>query len=255
MGLGASFRKAAGLIFRHPKLLVPKALLAVGYGLLLLQTADLAKRTVLSSSGVSLGDASAVLVQSLVLFGLTLLMVVVDLWVACWYPALVVQFHRGERVSFRNAVRSSQKRFWVAFPLLLGLELVVSLLLGLFSVPAFLGFGTGDFPWMIVLVVGVVFVLWVALFPLLSVSVLESGSVGAVLSRTLSLSRRFWDEFSLAAVVPWALSLLSVLVAFLAESTGAFLVFWLVRAGVVLLATYYAVFNPTVYLDIVRRDG
>jgi hypothetical protein len=95
---------------------------------------------------------------------------------------------------------------------------------------------------------------YVGLYPLLSVSVLESRSMAGSVSASWALSTRNWKSFSVPAALSFSLSVLNVLVAFLASDIAWLLLFWGLRVVMAVFATYVTVLNPSAYFAVVS-DG
>jgi hypothetical protein len=256
MSLRESFSVALRLVTKYPQLFVPKLVVAIAYGVLLLMTADVIYKIADASSLFLIPDASvaaSLFSTTLVLFFLTLGAFVLDVWVSAWYPALVAQYRANETLSFRKAMALAGNRFWTVLPLFLGMELVISVIFGLVTS---LGFVFLPYPYsvlVIVLVLAGLFVFSVVVYPLLPVGVLENKSASGSISRSLTLSRLNWKSFSIAALLPFAISLANLAVAFFSDQLQFWLLFWAVRLLLVLVVTYNAVVNPAVYFSVVEQ--
>ena len=251
------FSDAFSLVVRHPKLLVPKLLVALLYGFVMLESARLSVALAPSAFGVdplSQAEALALLGPVLLLSLGSIFVLLLDVWISSWYPELVSQFHLSKRVSFRLAIQASAKRFWVSVPLLAGFDLVVSIILAIISTlvllvsPALFG----------VTLVGsliALLVIYVFTYPLLSVSVLEKGSYWQSLSRSFALSRKNWVSFSPAALLSFLVSLLNFGLAFLVGNPALLLLFWGVRFFLAVIVTYTTVVNPSAYLAVIGSSA
>jgi len=249
------FIDAFSLLVKNPKLFLPKFVIAVLYGFLLLESAQLSLVIVpsaLSAQGLAPEVAAALLGRALVLFVASLVVLILDIWVSSWYPVLVSDFHSSHSVSFSNAVSVSRRRFSVVFPLLLGLELLVSVLFSLISTTTLIAFR--EWFWVVMAVVlGMVLVFYAMLYPLVSVSMLEPRARVDSLRRSLQLSFLNWRIFSPAAAFSFLVSSVNFALAFLAQESAFFVLFWGLRIVVAVLATYNAVVNPSAYLAAVHQ--
>lgn len=252
------FKDALRLVISRPKLFLPKLFLAVLYGFLMLQTAQLSlqmapavlQKTVFWTPE----EAGQLLAQALALFFLTVVVTILDVWIASWYPVLVSEHHQRKPLSFRMAIRESAKRFSVVLPAILGFELLITVLLGVFLNTAFFLLPLEGFAFSVLVGLLISFAVTVALYPLLSVGVLEKKSVTGSFRRTFDLSKKNWKIFSLASFLQFAISLANFVLAFLAEKPEFLLLFWIARIGLALVATYNAVVNPKAYFAVIEKE-
>ena len=255
MSLRESFLVALRLVTKYPQLFVPKLAVALAYGWLLLQTAGVISAIADASGLFSIPDgqlAASLFSRTLVLFVLALGAFVFDVWVSAWYPALVAQYRANETVSFRKAMALAGNRFWTVLPLFLGMELAISVIVGLVASVGFV-FLSPPLSFVVMgLVLVALFVFSVVVYPLLPVGVLENQSASGSISRSLALSRLNWKSFSVAALLPFAISLANLAVAFFSDQLQFWLLFWAVRLLLVLVVTYNAVVNPAVYFSVVE---
>lgn len=251
---GAAFR----LVARQPKLFLPKLFLAVLYGFLMLETAkvslQMAPFVLEKTMAWAPQEAGQLVAQTLLLLFLTLVAMVIDVWIASWYPILVSQHRKKKTVSFRNAIRESSKRFLVVLPLVFGFELLIAVILGLFLNAALFSLPLKGFGFSVLFGLLVSFAVTVALYPLLSVGVLEKKSVMGSIGRTFDLSKKNWKIFSLASSIQFAISLANFALAFLAEKPEFLLLFWIARIGLALTATYNAAVNPSAYFEATEKQ-
>ncbi|MDO8625134.1 MAG: hypothetical protein Q7R47_03555, partial [Candidatus Diapherotrites archaeon] len=202
-----------------------------------------------SGGRLAASEAAGLLAWSSALLAGSLVVLVLDVWISSWYPVLVSDFKANRSVSFSSAITVSNRRARIALPLLIAVELLLSLVLSI-VLSQILVFAVAWFWVAAVVSVLVLFGVYIWLYPLLSVSVLESASYGGVLRRSFALSAAHWKLFSLPAALSLVVSLLNFGLAFLAEKPEFLALFWLVRIGMALLVTYLTVLNPSAYLAV-----
>ncbi len=252
------FWDAFRLTVSKPKLFLPKLALSVLYGFLMLETAkvsiQMAPFVLEKTMNWTPQEASQLLAQTLLLLFLTLLVMVIDVWIGSWYPVLVSQYRERKTVSFRSAIRESWKRFSVVLPLVFGFELLIAIILSLFLNAALFSLPLEGFAFSVLVGLLVSFLVTVALYPLLSVGVLEKKSVVGSVKRTFDLSKKNWKIFSLASVLQFAISLANFVLAFLAQKPEFLLLFWIARIALALAATYNAAVNPSAYFEATEKE-
>jgi hypothetical protein len=251
------FRDSLGLVVKEPRLFLPKLGIAVLYGALMLQIARFSLQiipvSVISVHWTAL-EAGQLLLESIGFLFLVLLVMIADVWISSWYPKLVSDYRENRTLSFQKAVQESNARFRVVLPSVLGLELLIAFLLGIFLNAALFFLPSNGFWFGVLSGTAIVFLVTVLLYPLLSVAVLEKKPVWGSIRRTLSLSRKNWRVFSLVSVLQFAVSLLNFLLAFLAEKPEFLALFWIFRIGLALIATYNATLNPSAYFAVLGKE-
>ncbi|MBU0635502.1 hypothetical protein KKE06_00580 [Candidatus Micrarchaeota archaeon] len=258
MGQWHFFVEAFRLVLKEPKLFLPKLVISIVYGFVMLEIAQaVLQASTLVSSQVTqamIQEATIVLGITIGLLIVTIIAMIVDIWISSWYPILVSNYHSKKSLSFKRAARESWKRFSVVLPALLGIELVIALILAfvldmtLFLLPAVF--------FIPVLIIGfvIIFLVLLAVYPLLSVGVLEKKSIRETFFRSFSLSKKNWKIFSLASILPFSISLVNVGLAFLAEIAAFLVLFWVFRILLAFIVTYNIVVNPSAYFVALEKN-
>ncbi len=246
------FSEAFSVVVSHPKLVIPKLVVAVVYGFLMLESARLAVLVgslVLANGLMTPSQSASLLGPALVLLAGSIVALLLDVWISTWFPVLVSDFRQGSPLSFRSAIFRANRRAMIAIPLLVAVELGVSLVLAIFANLVLLF--SREWFWLAMVVSGIViFGVYLVLYPLLSVSVLESVSARDSVKRSLSLSRLHWASFSVPALFSFGLSAANFGFAFLANRPEFLAGFWVLRFVLAIVVTYVTVLNPESYFAV-----
>ncbi|MEK6958184.1 MAG: hypothetical protein AABW99_04380 [archaeon] len=250
----ATLRDSFGVFAAHPKLIVPKLIIAVLYSYLLLVTADLSLQAVQSPS-------AGLLVPLLLTLVAVLLVNFVDIGASAMYSFLVEDARKKRGVSLLRSLKACFPKAWAIVPSVVLVELAFIALTFILSVPASLLFvSESDYFIAYSIAYGLLLLAVVFFFYLLyPVLVFEKVSALGALKRSFSLSLENCAGVSKATLLSFFLSVASFAVAFLIElfpQGEGTIVFWVVFILVRLLTAYvYAylyILNPVFYFNYVK---
>ncbi len=246
------------MLKNHPKLFLPKMLLAALYGIAMLWVADLYLRVLPLATMQPSPEAAAEAAKLLGILALAMLyyafLEVADILINSMYPSMIAAYHAGRAISFARALRISLRRF----PVMLPASVSATVIFLAAALPFIMLFqyaqlsGSALMFWVsAAALLCVLFAAAVIFYLLYPIAVLEHRSFFGVLLRTARLSRKNFSDFSKASVFPFAVSLLNFLLAFLASAPAFLLAFILLRFLTAVVYTYHMVLSPAVYFEYV----
>lgn len=245
-------KQAAETLSKHPKLFLPKILLAGLFGIGMLLTAETAKNLPLIE-GMTLEQQKQSLAIASILLAYTLLLVVADVFVNAMYPALVKQIQNNQKISFRQALRKALQRTKTVLPANLAiLAGFTAIIIPLNS--AFLFFlKTENTQGMIVIAAIIAIMLFLAavgFYWIYPITVMEKTGIVSSLKTTITLSKKNLKNVSIASIFPFIVSTANFALAFFAENPAAFWAFVLMRLATSIVYTYHMVLNPEMYFEL-----
>jgi hypothetical protein len=258
------FLKGAFLVLKsNPKLFVPKILVAAVYGVAIVLGAifirDFYPSLELLLEGGQVAEYSRAVgpaIPFICFTGLWMFFsIIADIFVNAMYPAMLSDFKGTKPVSLKSAfvvaLGRSPKVIPAAFFIIfismlpaLALSLAVASLTGMSLLWIYFGIA-------FIASIFIFFVFYYA-FPVL---VLEEGSALGGLSRGFSLSRKNAGMTLKASLIPFAVSLLDLYLAFDIFNPANFFLFVLTRFFIAVIATYHMTLEPILYFEVARQAG
>jgi hypothetical protein len=240
------FKNAFVLLKKHPKLFLPKLILAGLFGIGMVATAQLTIATLAATQGYPY-----LLLPAVTLLGYSLGLLILDSLVNAMYPVLVKQYAEKRPLSFQHAWEHAIHKAKTIVPATMGVLVLFSLIVLPFEF-LFLNAiqngvnATAIFPGIALLLVLFVFaMLFYWFYPVVS---LEQKNSAQSIIRTIQLSRNHAKTIAIASFFPFLVSLINLALAFFIDIWGVLAVFILLRFVTAVVYTYHMVLNPTLYL-------
>jgi hypothetical protein len=246
------FTESFKLLLKEPKLFLPKTIIAILYGIAIYFQAQilLELTTILASNNPVdyIPRLNELLIIMLILLGYNILIYIADIFATSLYPTMIKQLETG-KVSLREAIKNSKKHFFTMFvsstiPLILLTIITIpfsfiilinqemSLILNIFSV----------------FVIGYIFVmLFYFLYPVVILG--KKNSLNSI-KQTIQLSLLHKKKVFLLSSVPFFVTILKTITAFLAEDPAFLFIFIVLVLLTGIVYTYHMVINPYFYLKI-----
>ncbi len=247
-------KEAFEVLKRNPKLFLPKLAVAGIYGVSLVLGAIILRDfmpIVASINNSSLTSEQLLFLSRAVPFMLFSFFWLVfslsaDVFVNAMYPVLLRDFKAKRRISLSRAFRGARKRSLVVFPAvflaLLPLALLLEAAFFLSSAPALFVF--------LIVALAATLLYGFAFYYIYPVLVLEKVSVFSGLKRSVSTSAANASVTLKASVIPFAVSLLNLYLAFDIFNPLNFFLFVSTRFFIAVLSAYNMVLNPVLYLGV-----
>lgn len=246
------FKDSFKLLLKEPKLFLPKTIIAILYGIAIyFQAQILLELTTILATGNPVNyipRLNELLVIMVILLIYNIFIYVADIFATSLYPTMIKQLETG-KVSLREAIKNSKKHFFTMFisstiPLILLtiitlpfsfivlLNQEMSLIINIFSV----------------FVIGYVFVmLFYFLYPVVMIG--KKNSLKSI-KQTIQLSLLHKKKVFLLSSIPFFVTILKTITAFLAEDPAFLFIFIILVLLTGMVYTYHMVINPYFYLKI-----
>jgi hypothetical protein len=254
-----TLQRSGQMLIEHPKILLPKLIVAALYGLLLIWTAQ--NLTIFSSpQAIDPAQIQQLARFSVLSLGLSLLALVVDILVNAMYPVIVNQINSKKSVSLGKAFGEALEHASKIIPLnvvvivIFALVLTPFLVLVLYSKYWFpdsttLATGIG------LLVMGVLGILMFAGFYFSNtIVVIEKRGVWASMRKSVEMGKKYFRDVTGLSLVSLVLALISMYLAFAIADLGAGLAYGIafiaLRLITVVLYTYQYVLSPVLYFQL-----
>ena len=250
------------LLKKKPKLFLPKFLIAAVYGIMMLLTMDIMVSLIEFAFMENRSQAAIYAAEMfpfvMTLFIFSLFALLFDTFINSMYPKMVDDFYRKKKISFKDAVKSAFSRSLTVIPSIF----VALLIFMLVSTPFIL--------WMAFALVSndIVGVILSALFLIIAelattiifyliypVSMLEKKGIFGTLGKSFSLSKSNFKDISKASVLQLLFSLVSFILAAVADKPEFLFLFIVSRFLTALIATYIIVLNPVMYMEIKKSKS
>lgn len=252
MNTSSYFLEAMALLRKHPKLFLPKLVVAGLFGIGMLLTARLATM-VFGMQNPPLSDSLFLLALAFFLLVYTFLVSIFDIIVNAMYPVLLREYREKKQLSFRNALRFSLSKAKVVVPADFSILLLFVAVALPFNYLALYFRSTGNtigFAGAMLAMVFFAFVFSAGFYWIYPVATMENVGFFGALKRAVFLSGKNLKKVSVASVVPFAVSLTNLFLAFFSESPGFLLLFILMRFFTGVVYTYHLVLNPELYFAL-----
>ena len=247
-------------ILKKPKLFLPKLFIAVLYSIQILFLPSLTL--------ASINSPTIELLNQLIFWIVYLFFVIIiDTLVSAMYPFLIKDFFEKKEIFFQSALKKAFKKFFVIVPTILLIEFLFLGVIFVLSIPLTIFFISNNFFGVVIL--GIVILLSVFLFAVFfymiyPVVTLEKTNIFSSIKRSISISKKNFFNVSKVTIISYAISLLSIILAFAIElfnsneqmigSFLALLLFIVIRFVTALFATYQYVLNPVFYLEYEKGE-
>ena len=245
-------RDAFTVLLKQPKLFLPKLLVSAIYGVSLVLIAiwfkDYSFLLELGASG-TLTLQESLLVQDAMPFLLffifwSIFSLITDIFVNAMYPAMIKEFKKTKKVSFRTGFESVKSRLSTVFITILILFIpfiIISMAVTSFTYSSFL-----------MLAIALAFALLYSFlfYYIYPVILLEKVSVLAGIKKSLRTSTKNKHLTLKASLFPFVISLFDIYLAFDIFNPVNFFLFVLTRLIIAVVATYHVVLNPVLYLGV-----
>ncbi len=258
-GFWYSLQGTGQLLVQHPKILLPKLIVAALYGLLLIWTAQNV-RLLLGPGSLPISSAQGLVQFAVVSLGLSLLAIVIDVLVNAMYSVLVQDLRAGRKLSLGRAFGAALERSPGIIPMnilvLFAFAIaVIPFLLVILLSQAYTG-------WISALIFGgglmglglVVLYVFIGFYLANPIMVIEKRGITETLKHSLRMARDNMKEISMVSIASILISLLSIVLAFSIGNItqpGLYgLAFVLSRLVTVILYTYQYSLVPVFYFDI-----
>lgn len=253
------------IVVQHPKVLLPKLVVAALYGLLLIWTAQ--SLTIFTAPQTTIDPLQ---LQQLARFsvlslGLSLIALVVDILVNAMYPVIVNQINSKKNVSLGKAFGESLEHASRIIPLNISVIIIFSLILTPFMIliifskliagpnellATAIGFaGMG--------VIGLL--VFVAFYFSNTIVVIEKRGVIQSMGKSIELGKKYFKDVTGLSIISLLLALISMYLAFAIGGLGAGVVYGIafiaLRLVTVVLYTYQYVLSPVLYFQLNRSEG
>ncbi len=246
------------VLYRNPKLFLPKLIVAAVYSIGLLLMAFLLIKSLLLILSASTGMLSAeqlslmpaLFVLSLFALAFSIFSLVLDILVNAMYPVLVSDYRKKKKLSLKRAFGFALGKSLRIIPLMLVVVISISfLLLAVFNF--LIEFHSISMELFVVLFLVVSFILIVFLYMFYPVVMLEDVSALKGLKRSFLMGKQNFLLVSKASTIPFILSIASAAIAFFVYFNVFFLVLFVgLRFIIALFYTYHMVLNPTLYFSV-----
>jgi len=249
-------KESFSVLKKNPMLFVPNIALAIFYGFLQLEIAKLLIELTWFNS-LELGEATLYVERLQAIFGFSLFIIalfvvgfLLNILVSGMYPGLVRDFYLKKKLSFRKAFVYAKKRFFLLLAAIAVSVLIPSLVVSLIFMELLNNIGTPLFVPLVVVAVAVTFFVFFLFYLPFSSAALGENKLKKVFNESFSLTKKNPLTVSKAAFFPFALSVFNFALAFLADEPAFFVLFWVTKMFIAVVATYSLVLNPTIYLGL-----
>jgi len=250
-------KESLAALRKNPKLFVPNFAMSFLWGGLELLVASFMLRSIglFSSEDFYTAFSDNAEAQALFFYGSVLLAVIavaflLNVLVEGMYPKMIKDYFSRKKISFSAAFKTALHRFPVLLAsILISMILPAIILSYLFPQLLFLS-GKPLFWVYLALIIALAFAVFFFFYLLMSSAILGKKSLQAVFRESLSLTRKNPLMVSKAASFPFTLSLVGILLAFIASNPAFFVLFWAVKVLIPIVSTYSYVLNPTIYLGL-----
>lgn len=239
------------LLKKEPKLFLPKLLIAILYGILIIFQAQILLQFVTIFSGEMTTQQIQQIIQilffSIILLISNILVYLLDTLITATYPALVKQFPK--KISFKKAIKESKNNYLKAIIssiILLTITMIISTLI---TIPFILTNQTNpNIQIIISLSVGFVIVfLFYLLFPVL---MLEKKGIIYSIKKSITMSFKNKKNILALSLLPLTITLTKLLLAIFITHPLALILFILLVIITALLHTYSTVATQTTYFSL-----
>ncbi len=249
------------IVVQHPKILLPKLVVAALYGLLLIWTAQ--NLTIFSSPQT----IDPLQIQQLARFsvlslGLSLIALVIDILVNAMYPVIVNQINSKKNVSLGKAFGESLEHASKIIPLNISVIIIFSIILVPFMVLIIFSKSIAGANEWIAMGIGLAgmglvgLLVFVAFYFSNTIVVIEKRGVIQSLRKSVEMGKRHFADVTGLSIISLLLALVSMYLAFSIGGLGAGLAYGLafivLRLVTVVLYTYQYVLSPVLYFQLLR---
>jgi hypothetical protein len=244
------FTESFHLVITHPKLFLPKLVIALLYGWLMIQIADLYTQAInFSTLEVTPIDLSLFPFLFIAIIAVALL----DLFINGWFALLVKDFKKKKKVSLQKSFHAAKKK--TALFISSGVAVLIAetlvLFVAAFIAVLFIALSSNilfnAFAGLIML--AVIFGLSIVFFFVYPVAAFEAKNFSHVFTKAFAFTKKNVKDTFLASLLLFVLSSISFALAFFLDDPNALLAFFVLRIVVAVLATYSHVLNPVFYLN------
>ena len=246
------FTNSFTLLVKEPKLFLPKIIIAILYGISIYIEVGVFLEVLAIASSPSpilyIAILNELLIIMLALLIYNLFVYVADIFANSLYPTLVEQLEHG-KISLTESVIQSKKHFGTMFvSATIPLILLFVLTLPFSFIAAAYKDSSMIINFFLIFVVGYIFImLFYFLYP---VVMLGKKPSLASLSETITLSLKHKKKVFFLSIVPFFVTILKTISAFLAQDTAFLPLFVLLVLLTGIVYTYHMVMNPYLYLKV-----
>lgn len=253
----SSFKDALNALIKYPKLFVPKILLAVVWGTILLIVVDLFDKLLLNQNSPE--TIAFVASQLPGLLFLTFIAFLIDVFVNAAYPLMIADLFDKKQVSMLSSfkiVKQNSSAFLLPIIVSFLISLILILPFTLFFSFSIVSGDVGLIALASILSIVAVFVVSVVFYFVFPVIVLEKKGMQGVW-QTIKTGRKHFKEASIGTIVTFSLSVLTAVIASLSgfsSITGiaSIAIFLFLRILTAISAAYQTVLNPVLYIEYVK---
>ncbi|MDD5162935.1 MAG: hypothetical protein PHD95_01880 [Candidatus ainarchaeum sp.] len=242
------------LLKSQPKLFLPKIIVAFLFGAALLLTAQLFLKGPLTQAlspnynFCSELDCVTFIAETLLLLVFISIIIIIDIFTNAMYPAMVRDFFNKKKISFRSAFGSLKGKKIKIFLSIILIELLLWLPFVLLA-EVLIFTNNKLFLYLFIVVFLVIYLALATIFYFAyPVLVIGENFFLKMFSEAFRMSHGKGSKIIVFSFLPFFISILSFLLAFLARDPGFLLLFILVRFLMALLQTYHMVLNPSIFL-------
>lgn len=246
--------RTLNLIIAKPKLFIPKLLLALIWGSLMVYSIELLQsvQQLTKTPALLLGEgALSQIFAGLAWFTLAFILAfLLDTFINALYPGLVEQYNSGKKISFSLAYRAILPKLGGIFYAIIGSTIVSFLALTPFCFGFAFALASKNFALMALtgaLLIGALLFISGIFYLVNPIAVLEGKGFKSI-SKSISMAGRLAPAVSIAVLVSFGLSILAALGALWIGGIG-WIGFLGARLLTSILATYQVALNPEVYLE------
>ena len=252
-----SLQEPLTALVKFPKLFVPKIVLAIIWGSLLLVIVDLFNKILLNPTNME--TVSFVSSQLPSLIALTFIIFLIDVFVNAMYPLMVQDFFEKKQVSLLSSFKIVlQNAFSFLVPIIAAF--IISMLLifpfiFLFSLSIVFQ-NTSFIVFSLILALVAIFIVSVIFYFVFPVIVLEKKGISGIM-RSIRVGKNHFREASFGVIITFVLSVLTAVIASFSgfasiQGMASIALFLLLRLLTAVSASYQIVLNPILYLEYIK---
>jgi len=243
------FRDSLMLLWKEPKVFVPRLITTAIYTLFIFYSAKLTSEIL--TMGVTFKNILILGILSPILLG-------IDIVSYGMYPKIVTEYYEKKRINLTRILLETLKswKILLTFGIIVMIFLLIFIVLLSILYLAVLIMGT-FFIFVLVTIFAIIILLVFALlsFFIMPVGILDKQSIRNTLKKGIELSIKYKADVLKINLVFMMLAIITMIIATLSEFSGilaylAFAIFLIVRLIQAIIYTYISVVNPSVYLKL-----
>ncbi|MDD5148437.1 MAG: hypothetical protein PHH08_03145 [Candidatus ainarchaeum sp.] len=248
MSILAIFKDSLVLLGKQPKLFAPKIIVAFLYGIIMLVMAQFTLFFLAEFSSGALSDPVAIIVFDLALMLGAFIVFFIDVFTNAMYPEIIRDFFDKKPISFGSAALSIKDKIIKIFLSIIFIEFLLTAPFSLILAGLLLT-NNRVLVYLFIILFLVVYLALAAIFYFAyPVLVLGENFFLKFFSESFRLSSKKMPKILVFSFVPFFISIISFVLAFLARDPAFLLLFIVMRFLMALLQTYHMVLNPSIFL-------